>query len=65
MRKKQIELTIAQYAKHRGINKPYISRIVREGKLHLMTDVEAVEKRPSHTGQDYYILIMKKNIQKK
>jgi hypothetical protein len=56
------ELTILQYAKKRGINKAYISRIVRQGKLHLLDGVQSIEKRELPTGQNYYVLIMKTNI---
>jgi len=54
-----MELTVKQYAEKRGINKGYISRIVRDKKLHLMPDVVSISKKIDAFGTSFYSLKMK------
>jgi hypothetical protein len=54
-----MELTVKQYAEKRGINKGYISRIVRDRKLHLMSDVAKITKKTDAFGTMFYLLKMK------
>lgn len=54
-----MELTVKQYAEKKGIKKGYISRIVRERKLHLMQDVSKIVTKTDNFGTVFYCLKLK------
>ena len=58
MAKTEENLSQSKYAEHRNVTKGYISRMVKEGRLHLikgklnveMSDAELDNKKPSSNG---------------
>lgn len=54
-----MELTIREYAEKHGKKKPYLSRIVRENKVHLLKDVEKISQKKDAFGTLFYTLKMK------